>query len=367
MSTIKLMIPQPIIISGFDMYKENPQALFQPPYRMPDNYYNLKGSFNTYFKSQINGFNYIPKINIVHNLYSGLGPQLYIETSVSKALFGNNYNEWQDEDLNQFVQWLISILKSIGIKVTKDAILNSRVDKFHFSKNIPIDKQTFDLILKLLEEIKYPYLKGKKMKYRGYRYHSHIWAISFYDKLDELSIKKPDLANQLTAKGINCILRIEIQYNDMQKLRKTMREFGIKGDITLKTIFQIKILQSIFDKVLNTLHKKAPSIYNIEEKTNIEIFGSIKTNSRKERTDIFTILKLLKNNEKDILVHKLLSEYNIKGVEKLLEKYNIRLTSNPYLPEIFLNLLSMVEKYKPIQNNEFDEKINAIDALKIKS
>ncbi len=357
MSTIKLMIPNPKIISGFDMYKENPQALFQPPYRMPDNYYNLKGSFNTYFKSQINGFNYIPKINIVHNLYSGLGPQLYIENSISKALFGNNYNEWQDEDLNQFVQWLISILKSIGIKVTKDAILNSRVDKFHFSKNILIDKQTFDLILEMLEEIKYPYLKCKKMKYRGYRYHSHIWAISVYDKLDELSIKKPELVNELRAKGINCVLRIEIQYNNMQKLRRSMREFGIHGDITLSTIFQIKILKSVFDKVLHTLNQKAPSFYSIKEKTNIEIFKSIKANSIQELTNTFAILKLLEDNDNDMdRVNKLILEHNIKGGEKLLKKYNIRLTSNPHIPNIFSKLLDMVKKYEPIQHSKFNEK-----------
>jgi hypothetical protein len=326
MSTIKLIIPNPTIISGFDKYKENPKPLFKSPYKMPDNYYDHKGSFNTYFNYHINGFNYIPKINIVHNLHSGFGPQLYIETSISKALFGNNYEEWIDEDLERFVKWLVSVLKAIGIEAKEETILHANILKFHFPKNFIFpDEQTFKLFFEFLEKTKYPWLKGTARIYQNggisYCYYSNIFSILFYDKLSELSIEHPELVRGLRANGINYVLRVEIQINDREKLKRLMKDLGFSGQITLATMFKIKRLIALFNKVFITLHKKAPYFYNIKGKRHIEVLESIKANSMKERTDIFTILKLLEDNYMDIdIVDKLMSENNIKGGEKLLKK-----------------------------------------------
>jgi len=360
MSTIKLMIPNPTIISGFDMYKENPKPLFQSPYKMPDNYYDHKGSFNTYFKSHINGFNYIPKINIAHNLYSGLGPQLYIETSISKALFGNNYEEWMDKDLEMFVKWLISVLKAMGIETKEETILHTTILKFHFAKNFIFpDEQTFKLFFEILKKIKYPWLKGKSEIYPNggisYCYYSDIFSISFYDKLSELSIKHPKLVGELRANGINYVLRAEIQVNDRQKLKRLMKEFGFDGEITLATMFQIKRLISVFDKVFNKLHQKAPYFYNYTNNIN-DLLESIaaRVNSMSELSNIF--LKLMLDKKNGIVgAKKLIAEFNIRGKKAFIKKNNQILTSNPYIQNIFSKLLDMVKEYEPIQHSKFDE------------
>lgn len=357
MSSIKIMLPNPKVISGFSKYYISPKPLFKHPYRMPDNYYKDNGSFYTYFKSNIKGFDYLPNIGIAHNLYLGGGPQLYIEVSIQKALFGNNYEEWTDEDLYRFVKWLVRVLRVMGIEVAEEAILSARVDKFHFAKNFILpDEKTFKLFFDLLKETKFPRLKGKEIPYsnggRGYRYHSKIFAISFYDKLSELSIEHPELVKQLRENGVNYVLRGEIQVNDRQKLKKLMKELNFDGEITLATIFNIKRLILVFDRTFKKLDRKAPCCYS-DKITITELFKSIKADSISDLKDTFFLLALQKEN--DIAsMKKLISELNMRGSKMLLKKHNVMLTSNPYISNMFLKLLSIVKKYEPIQHSKFD-------------
>lgn len=361
MSTIKMITPlneYNFLEDYKSLYTRNPKRLleatskelFHDKYRV---YATLKKDIT------IEGFDYLPKLHIVRNKYLGKQAQLYIEVSIAKCLFGNNYEEWTDVDLEKFVKWVISVLKAIGIEITENSILNARISKIHFAKNFIFpDKQTFKLFFEILEKIKYPWLKGKAKIYPNggisYCYYSDIFSILFYDKLSELSIKHPELVGKLRANGINYVLRAEIQVNDRQKLKKLMGGLNFDGEITLATMFKIKRLITVFNKVFINLHKQAPYFYNRREETSTELFKSIKANSISERKDIFLILNLLKENDMNG-VKKLILDDNMMGGKRLIKKYNIDLTSNPYIPNIFLKLLSIVKEYEPIQHSKFDE------------
>jgi hypothetical protein len=365
MSTIKLMLPYGYnIVSGFkNYYKHNPISFFKSSfdegYVRP--FYNENGFFYTKFKSniRIDGFDYKPKVWLCHRRFWGYltPPNLYIEFSASKSLFGNSYCEWIDDDLDNLIDWLWRVLKAMGIDTTKEALFNARVDKMHFSKNFIFpDEITFKAFFELLKKTKYPNLKGKSILYENggtvYRYHSDIWAISLYNKLRELMLKNPELAEQLKSDGINYVLRAEVQFNDRLKLEKFMKNLGFREENTLANMFKVQRLIAVFNKVFMNLHKKSPYFYQ-NTNTNAELLKSIKAGRMADLTKQFLFLVLQRENSFEE-AEKAISELDVKGSKFFYSKQSYILTSNPYIQNIFLKLLSIVKEYEPIQNTNFD-------------
>jgi len=358
MDTIDLLLPYYKINDTTNFPFVSP-SLFEYPYKAP--FYDKENKFySVYKKENIKGTKqYLPTPVLYTNrrLY-GCSPYLYIEFSIPKLLFGNNYKEVTNKDLKKLPKKLVKKLKLMGIITTEEAIKKARIEKLHFGKNFLLpDELTLKTLFDSLPRVKFPRLKGKPLYYdnggTGYKFYCKSYSILFYDKMSELSLKHPDLVERLKKKGINNLLRMEIQINNRLKLENTITGLGHKGNNTFENFVRTEKLKSVLEKFLWTLHKNAPLIF-MRERNPLRLFQSIKSASITEKSKIFTLLTLQQSIGR-IGTQELFSCIKLHGSKGFLKKYNQEISTNIYLQNIFLKLLSIVKDYKPIQNSKFDK------------
>jgi hypothetical protein len=82
---------------------------------------------------------------------------LVIEFSAPKLLFGNNFDELDDSQLNQLLDKLTSGLLSMGVKTNPGFLSLASLSKVHFSKNIPLTNYTLpSFYINLLSKGSFP-------------------------------------------------------------------------------------------------------------------------------------------------------------------------------------------------------------------
>lgn len=63
---------------------------------------------------------------------------LKIEFSIPKLLYGNNFDELEDDDFTLVISKLKQSLRDMGVIVSEPVLINAQVSAIHFSKNIPL-------------------------------------------------------------------------------------------------------------------------------------------------------------------------------------------------------------------------------------
>ena len=89
-------------------------------------------------KSELKRGIYKPRLSIT-NRFNTTGRSettLTIELSLSKLLYGNNFEELQDTDFDLIIDKLQKALKDMGIRVFRELLIKAPVSAVHYSKNI---------------------------------------------------------------------------------------------------------------------------------------------------------------------------------------------------------------------------------------
>ena len=209
---------------------------------------------------------------------------LYIELSLPKLLYGNNFVELEDSDFEKTVEKLHFILKEMGVMVYTNKLASAPVSSIHYSKNIILrDGVTpYILINKIRDSNIRLSLDIDRAQFRNdgysYKWHANTYEVTFYDKLFDLkkSIVSPkraiekdgvvqlDLFKKMKKAGKFEVLRMEVRLNNRQKARSLFKTLDIETNQTFKQLFCTDYSQKVLLHYIRELENNRPAILNYE-------------------------------------------------------------------------------------------------------
>lgn len=188
---------------------------------------------------------YQPRLTVQKQMISGgFRWVLYIEFSVQKLLFGNNYLEVDNSDFWAICKKLETWLKSKGINMSALMIRHCTCRVVHYAKNCMCSHSVHDTILELHKaDFRNNFNSRQSMKLDAYwggglglDVYIQKRALAFYDKKAELAysvnkgdqptLKKQDLRKLQHKK----ILRVEFRLEDKAQIRKYLGTHGFIVD-----------------------------------------------------------------------------------------------------------------------------------------
>ncbi|MFA6263728.1 MAG: hypothetical protein WCW33_04125 [Candidatus Babeliales bacterium] len=210
---------------------------------------------------------------------------LKIELSLPKLIFGNNFDELQQEDFDRVVEKLRITLEDMGVKIDTQALKKAAVSTIHYSKNIPFTdgSRPYHYITKIQEANTKLSLDVNKTDYRNdghsYKWHCNSYEVVFYDKIKDLEMAKksikravenehelvPALLRELQRNEKLEVLRMEVRLNKPQKIRQLSQKLGINGELTFQNLFNAAIAQKVLLHYLDEIDRQRPAIVDYED------------------------------------------------------------------------------------------------------
>lgn len=246
---------------------------------------------------------YKPRLSITRRPLKNIGYHntLYIEFSIPKLVFGNNFDELTNDDFDKVKSTLISTLKMMGIHAYESQIHKAKVSSIHYGKNIILDDYTTPYTyIKELQKVDISKINdSNRTDYRNgglsYKYHTNTFEFTFYDKLKDLeqskfsekrAIDKDDycqlglfdsIMNQKDRNNPFQVLRLELRLNTRLRIKQTFKKLKLSDNMTFEKLFDQDLSQylllSFFSELLN---KYIPTF---ESKSSADTFELLQINN----------------------------------------------------------------------------------------
>jgi hypothetical protein len=283
-----------------DHNRFNPSTvgLFEYPYTRMGSRAFIKSVQNPTKKEMKSGF-YRPRLTVIKAIRNGgYAIEMKIEFSIPKLVFGNNFDELDDDDFKCVLNLLQKTLSDMSVIVKLDNLVSCSVSAVHYSKNIHLsDHTSCSMILDELQKIdlsKRIDTGSEKFRNGGYAIHFHTNKrdIVFYDKLKDLEQSRTsdskalenDNATQIglfeSLSKLPCpeFFRMEVRLGDRKEIQKIFDKIEITKKITFCEVFN----QSVSQKVLNHYWSEVEenrSLFNFKTHGIVEFFDSLKANN----------------------------------------------------------------------------------------
>lgn len=224
---------------------------------------------------------YCPRLAFVRRLSNGIYCNfLYVEFSVSKLLFGNNFQEFKQSNFNEMAVRLRLFLETRGIKFTFDEIINSTVKTIHYSINcfLPNNHTTYETI-NHLKKADIPRTKNQSEKYystdgeSSYIY-TNTKSVVLYDKVAELK-KARKTENGNLEKDNYCqfdyleqlqeeVLRFEVRFEDKKTILSELSKLGFhfNHQPTFKELINDEIAKKVLRNEYEYIVERIPNFAN---------------------------------------------------------------------------------------------------------
>lgn len=315
------------------------------------------------------------RINREHNFEV----TLRIELSLPKLIFGNNFDELEDNDFYDAVILLGEKLASMGIKVSECDLATAPVSGIHYPKNIPLTDGS----------IPYSYLKeiqkanitqrldfnqtdfrneGHSVKFRANSY-----EVAFYDKLKDLekakiSEKRAEekdnaiqfgLFEKVSIKRPFELLRMEVRLNQRQKIMQVLRKIGLKTKPTFYSLFNTEVAKKVLLYQLNEIESCYPKLLYSKSKSNKDFVAQFIIDNPEAK---------LKDAILAFGSRSLLEDIGVREARELLKRYptsswysfikrinNFNYTNYKLSP--FRHIRSAIEEFTPVKLVDFQDKM----------
>lgn len=332
--TIVLMLqyPEQFSIADHERFSPSTAGLFQPPY------YRLGGRGNINCvqnptTTELRSGNYKPRLTVTKRISKGGFPiSLRIEFSATKLIFGNNFDEAEDDHFPLVVDELLKKLYEMGIRTDRQVLINAPISSVHYSKNIPLTDYTTPSSI-LREIFKIDLTKALDLNQTDFRneghclkFHANNHELALYDKMKDLqkantsekravekdSAVQLDLFTQMKPKKPPFeVLRIEARLNKREVIRQRFEKAGITAELTFAGIFKKLIAQKILLSYLEMI-EAGHALLGYQPRSGKDFFAYFRTIQPKAKPKkILQMLALL------MLCH----EIGIRGFRELLEPY----------------------------------------------
>lgn len=330
LDTVRLEIPQ-------HMYTILDHSLFNPPtYEMFNQGAFSKGSLTRSVQNPSAQDRklkiYKPRLTVVRRPLKGLGYQntLYVEASLPKIVFCNNFDELTEPDFDQTLNLLSEKLKTMGVYTIRSNLPQAKVSAIHFGKNIVLTDHTtpFTYIreLKKIDTNKIYDVNQTDYKNGGlsYKLHSNLFEYTFYDKLKEIerskisskrAVKQDDhcqlslldlIVEKQSSENPFQVIRVEMRLNNRTKLKQMLRRFGFSENCSLASLFSRNLAQNLLQGYFNQMFENYIPTYDL---VGLDLLTAIKMHnpSLKEKN----LLELC-------LAHQVINESGVRAFRNII-------------------------------------------------
>jgi len=316
---------------------------------------------------------YKPQLTITKRIRKGgYNLALKIQFSAPKLLYGNNFDELENNDKEKVLKTLQSRLLDMGIEVSLDKLLLAELGAVHYGKNIILNTGSVSLVNRMIAKMNISKrLDISKTDFRNdghaIRFHTNTYEMTFYDKVKDLQQAKISekralendnyLQNNLFTKEERSklqVLRIEIRLNTKKKIREHLLKNGCNPKATnfnalFNKEFARKVLLSFWNKYIT------PSISTVilaEENKEILYYNLIhKGYNNKKATYLVGALSIIKDSS--IRAYK---ETNTTFYRIMKELETIDLSEN-FLYSVFKDIKNSLDKMESIKLKDYKGEI----------
>lgn len=263
-----------------DRFTPSASGLLNATYRLGGRA-NMSCYQNPTPREKINGI-YRPRLTLTGRVRKGgiYEIALRVEFSIPKLLFGNNFDELENDDLFDTVVILQRKLEEMGVLVNEVDLATAPVSGIHYSKNIVLTDYTtpYMYIIQLTKANINQNLDTNQTDFRNeghsWKYRANTFEVAFYDKLRDLeyatkSKKRAeeednemqlDLFKKRPKETPFEVLRIEIRLNRRQKIQHIFRKINKHIEPTLYSVFSQEIAKSVLLYYVNEIETAYPPI-----------------------------------------------------------------------------------------------------------
>ncbi len=355
--TIILTIPkEKFEITEPQKFEPNADTLFKDYFTPPF----MKCVQNATKEDIVNLF-YKPKLTLIKRRgHIGFSISLKVEFSIPKLVFGNNFEEIDDEDVKKIIPALHDRLSRMGIAIEKPDLAEADVQTVHFGKNIVFkDHTTVSSILQPLSKIKLTRkLDMGKTDYindgEAVRYHSKSFQVVFYDKVEDLkkskdrAMEKNDREHnpqydifEIIQRKVNPleVLRIEVRLIGRAKIKQHFKRLGIDVPFTFKGIFQRSICRTVLLDYWESIEAELRPVLlqDLSFVDKFELIARQKSEYRPQR-----VLSMLS-------VAQLIKDDGYRFTRKKFDKYYTKETFDRIYKDLNRLNFKIVNKIKPIE------------------
>lgn len=283
--TIKLMIPEGnFTIGDYELFTPSAKGFYEKPYHSK----KIKCIYNTPKQYLSKGI-YNPKLTLA-NIWNSEQKReltLFIEFSIPKLLFGNNFSEITDDDIEKVFNALQNNLKSLNIHINLESLKKSKVVAIHYSKNIELNSCSSKFIVNILNNINVSkILDITKTDYKNdgiaLRFHTNYYELAFYDKIADLrqskisekrAIEKDNVLQQGLLLNplfdLKEVLRMELRLNNRKKIKIILEKCNLNTEnINFENLLNKEFAKSMLRYYWSEyVSKSLPTLCLLEEST----------------------------------------------------------------------------------------------------
>jgi hypothetical protein len=209
---------------------------------------------------------YVPIYTLYRRYRNSVDISLNIQFSIPKLLYGNNFQEVDEEDFEEIVDILYSKMVYNGFNIAKERLINSKVVAIHFSKNILLEKglncpMVINELHKSLDTNHKQDFSQVQFKNGGQIVHIHTKSCEFaiYDKVKELQQgkiskhktvdKQPYVQlNILEEIPANNYLRLEFRITGQKAIKGKIKAYGPNSKdlpLTFRNLYNKELSQTM--------------------------------------------------------------------------------------------------------------------------
>lgn len=264
--TVVLKVPHSkFSVTRYDMFEPNASGLYRAPFLSFHGQPYIKCVNNPTKDDKRIGV-YRPRLTLVKRVgggHGGFAINLHIELSLPKLLYGNNFDELQNADLEEVTRVLCNQLVYMGVHVPKQNLIDADVHTVHYSKNVAFtDYATASQVLTLIPKMKLTKrldLNRTHFINDGEAVRSYAKSHEFvmYDKIADLQQSKNratekddrqfnpqmDMFTEIRRASPLEVLRIELRLKSRQKMKAFFAKLDITNDLTFWSIFSENVSQ----------------------------------------------------------------------------------------------------------------------------
>ncbi len=302
---------------------------------------------------------------------------LRVQFSVPKALYKNNFDEVEDEDIDRVVNWLHTTLRSwAGVFVLPHFIELAEVSAIHYSKNLifenglrcqyVLDKFTKANITKRLGFNQCDYQNGGScIKYR-----TNSFELAFYDKIKDLeqarnspkkSEDKDEAVIQLNLldgllearkEAMLEVLRMEVRLNRRNVIRKKLTDAGIvTDDLTFKNLFRKEWSKAVLLNQLEGIQNKFPTFLEDTSNSTEDYLLQFQINNPQATISDTLVMFGIKELAKTKGIREIREMFRLKNNDQWYRFYNKikKWVSTCKLPPLFPIIRQQLESFESVR------------------
>lgn len=323
---------------------------------------------------------YKPRLTLAHRFNHKGEPAkiLTVESSLTKLIFGNNFDELTGNEFSKVAETLCSTLRGMGVRIFDALLPNAPASAVHYAKNLPLTDYTTPrtYIEKFSRANVSQRADTNQTDFRNagqsFKYHTNSFEFAMYDKISDLKQAKisekraeeKDNAIQLhllddfAKKRPFEVIRVESRLNQRWKIKQMLKKIGKEGvEPTFKNLFDREISQRILLNNLKELEDSYPPVLALKKQNFTDSFtGLLISNPDKKPEQLVEMVGLM----------ALFEEVGVRGFREATKRYGnqfwykengkMKSLNKPKEVEVFQTLRKQLEEFKPLRLVDFQGK-----------